>query len=164
MTLSKKNLWLEEDQQGVLQVRYRVKRSLYEADSEFQHIDILETEGFGRMLVNDGTVMLSERDERVYHEMITHVPLFVASRVRRVLVIGGGDGGTVREVLRHPGVEHCRLVEIDPLVVEGCKKHLPQTAAALDDPRVEVAIENGVAYVSGTDDRFDVVIVVKNQR
>jgi spermidine synthase len=111
------------------------------------------------MLFNDGVAMLSERDEFVYHEMISHVPLFVHPAAERVLVIGGGDGGTVREVLRHPSVRHCRLVEIDGMVVESCKEHLPVTAAALDDPRVEVSIADGVKFVAETDQRYDLVIV-----
>ena len=153
------NLWVEEDQQGVVCTRYRVTKTLFEATSRFQHIAVVETAGLGRMLINDGDIMLSERDEFVYHEMIAHVPLFARSGVERVLVIGGGDGGTVREVLRHPGVRYCRLVEIDATVIDACKAHLPQTAVALDDPRVEIAIEDGVNYVARTQDRYDVVIV-----
>jgi len=153
------NLWVEEDLQGVLCTRYRVKKTLFEATSRFQHIAIVETAGLGRMLLNDGDVMLSERDEFVYHEMIAHVPLFACRGVERVLVVGGGDGGSVREVLRHPGVSYCRLVEIDAMVVDACRAHLPQTAAALDDPRVEIAIEDGVAYAARTPDRYDLVIV-----
>ena len=153
------DLWVEEDLQGIVRTRYRVTKTIFEATSRFQQIAIVETAGLGRMLINDGDVMLSERDEFVYHEMIAHVPLFVRPAAERVLVIGGGDGGTVREVLRHSGVRYCRLVEIDETVVEACKAHMPQTAAALDDPRVEIAIEDGVDYVSRTKDRFDLVIV-----
>lgn len=153
------SLWVEEVLQGVICTRYRVTKTLFEATSQFQHIAIVETAGLGRMLINDGDIMLSERDEFVYHEMITHVPLFARPAAERVLVVGGGDGGTVREVLRHPRVRYCRLVEIDATVVEACKIHLPQTAAALGDPRVEVAIEDGVAYVARTQDRYDLVIV-----
>ena len=152
-------LWVEENHQTVLGLRYRVKRSLFSGESRFQRIDIVETAGFGRMLFNDSVAMLSERDEFVYHEMISHVPLFVQPAVERVLVIGGGDGGTVREVLRHLVVSHCRLVEIDALVVEGCRRHLPWTAAALDDPRVEVTIADGVEFVARTGERYDLVIV-----
>lgn len=154
--------WVEEDQQGVLRVRYRAKRTLFSAKSEYQQVDIVETPGFGRMLFTDGSAMLSERDERVYHEMIAHVPLFARPGIRRVLVIGGGDGGTVREVLRHPGIEICRLVEIDETVVEACRRHLPQTAAALDDPRVDVRIEDGLTHVERGDECYDLVLVDSN--
>jgi len=153
------DLWVGEQFQDTLQMRFRVRRTLYGAESEFQRIDVVETEGHGRMLFNDGKAMLSERDEFVYHEMIAHVPLFVLPAARRVLVIGGGDGGTVREVLRHPGIEYVRLVEIDAAVVEACRRHIPLTAAALDDPRVEVALEDGVAYVARTKERYDLVLV-----
>ena len=91
--------WVEEDQHEVLRMRYRMVRSLHAAESALQRVEILESAGFGRMLVNDGTVMLSERDERIYHEMIVHVPMFVSPSAKRVLVIGGGDGGTARELL-----------------------------------------------------------------
>ncbi|MCP3980708.1 MAG: polyamine aminopropyltransferase [bacterium] len=153
------SLWAEERHDAGLDLRYRVRRTLFSEESEFQRIDIVESEGYGKMLFNDGVVMISERDEFVYHEMIVHPALFVHPCVKRALVIGGGDGGTVREILRHPSVEHCRLVEIDPAVVEGCKKHIPQTSAALADPRVEVSIADGVAFVAETDERYDLVIV-----
>lgn len=152
-------LWAEEQHQDVLELRYRIRRRLYSGRSEYQRVDIVESEGFGRMLFNDGIVMTSERDEFVYHEMICHVPLFVHPAVRRVLVIGGGDGGTVRELLRHSYVEHCRLVEIDPLVLEGCREHLPGAAAAFDDPRVEVTVADGLRFVAETEERYDLVLV-----
>jgi len=153
------DIWVEEIHQDILGMRYRVKKTLFSGESDFQRIDIVETEGFGRMLFNDSVAMISERDERVYHEMISHVALFTAPWIKRVLVIGGGDGGTVREIIRHPSVESLRLVEIDPLVVEGCKRHIPQTAAALDDPKVEVSIADGVKFVAETDERYDLVVV-----
>ena len=152
-------VWAEEIHQEILRLGYRVTRTLFSGESDFQQIQVVETEGFGRMLFNDGVVMISERDEWVYHEMIAHVPMFVHPSVERVLVIGGGDGGTVRELLRHPGVRHVRLVEIDPLVLQACREHIPQTAAALDDPRVEVTVEDGVAFVASTDERYDLVLV-----
>jgi len=153
------DLWVEERHEDFLTQRYRVTRTLFSGESEFQRIDIVETAGHGRMLFIDGLAMISERDEFVYHDMIAHVPLFVHPAPRRVLVIGGGDGGTMREVIRHPQVEHGRLVEIDPVVVKSCREHLPQTAAALDDPRVEVTIGDGVKFVSETTERYDVVLV-----
>jgi spermidine synthase len=155
----KLQVWVEEHHEDILTMRYRVERTLFSGESDFQHIDIVETSGFGKMLFNDSTAMISERDEFIYHEMISHVPLFVHPGAERVLVIGGGDGGTVREVLKHPAVSHCRLVEIDPLVVEGCRKHIPVTAAALDDPRAQVTIGDGVEFVAVTEERYDLVVV-----
>lgn len=153
------DLWVEERQQEILGIRYRVSRTLYSAESPFQRIAIVETPGFGRMLFNDGVVMVSERDEFIYHEMIAHVPMFVHPGVERVLVIGGGDGGTVREVIRHASVQHVRLVEIDPCVLEGCREHLRQMSCAFDDPRVEVTVADGVQFVAETEEQFDLVIV-----
>jgi len=150
---------MEEKHRDIVAIRYRVKRTLFSGKSPYQQIDVLETEGFGRMLLNDGLVMISERDEFVYHEMIAHVPLFVHPDPQRVLVIGGGDGGTVREVLKHPSVKECKLVEIDAMVIDACREFIPSTAAALDDPRATVIVDDGVKFVAETDERFDLVIV-----
>jgi spermidine synthase len=155
----KLDLWVEEQHQDILTTRYRTRRTLFSGESDFQQIDIVETAGFGRMLLNDSVVMVSERDEFVYHEMIAHVPMFVHPGVERALVIGGGDGGTVRELLRHPGVRHCRLVEIDPLVIDGCREHLPTMSAALDDPRVEVSVADGVEFVARTEETYDLIVI-----
>jgi spermidine synthase len=152
-------LWAEELHQEHLGLRYKVRRTLFSGESDYQQIDVVETEGFGRMLFNDSIAMVSERDEWVYHEMIAHVPMFVHPGAKRVLVIGGGDGGTVRELLRHPSVETVRLVEIDPLVLEACREHLPVMSEALDDPRVTVTIKDGVEFAKATDERYDLVIV-----
>ncbi|MFA6029006.1 MAG: polyamine aminopropyltransferase [Elusimicrobiota bacterium] len=152
------DLWVTERHRAGVQLGFRAKGVLFSGRSRFQDVAIVET-ALGRMLLNDGLVMLSEADEAVYHEMIAHVPLFTHPAPRRVLVIGGGDGGTVREVLRHPGVERCVLVEIDRLVIDACRRHLPQTAAALDDRRAQVVIGDGVRYVARTRERFDAVIV-----
>ena len=113
----------------------RVERQLYSGQSEFQRIDVFESPEFGRFLTLDGYMMLTERDEFIYHEMITHVPLAVHPKVKRVLVIGAGDGGVIRELVRYPEIEDIDLVEIDELVVEVCRKYLPQTACRLDDPQ-----------------------------
>jgi spermidine synthase len=151
--------WAGELHRQTMILRFKVKERLFAGRSPYQRVEIVETESFGRVLLNDDVVMLSERDEFVYHEMIAHVPLFVHAGAERVLVVGGGDGGTVREVLRHPGVRHCRLVEIDGMVVDACRQHIPQTAAALDDPRCEVTIGDGVEFVARTDERYDLVLV-----
>jgi spermidine synthase len=153
------DLWVEERHREIMATRFRVHNVLVRAQTPFQQVEIVDTAGHGRMLLNDGLVMLSERDEFVYHDMIAHVPLFVHPNPRRVLIIGGGDGGTAREVLRHSEVERCLLVEIDKAVVDGCKEHIPQTAACLHEDRVEVLIDDGVRFVKETDERFDVVLV-----
>jgi spermidine synthase len=151
--------WADEEYLGIVRTGFRLKRRLFKGKSAFQTVEVVETAGHGKLLLIDGMTMVSERDEFVYHEMIAHVPLFLHPKPRRVLVIGGGDGGTVREVLRHAGVERCVLVEIDGLVVEACRQYIPKTAAKLSDRRSAVRIEDGVKFVRETKDRFDVVIV-----
>jgi spermidine synthase len=153
------DLWVEEKVQDVYGMRFKVERVLFSGKSEFQSVDVVETTGHGKMLLNDGLVMLTERDEHVYHEMIVHVPMFTHPNPKTVLVIGGGDGGTAREVLRHPGVERVVMVEIDKMVVDACLEHIPQTSACLSDKRLELRFEDGVAYVNQTKEKFDVVIV-----
>jgi spermidine synthase len=139
--------------------RLGLKEKLFEGQSKFQKVEIFDSEHHGRVLLNDGCFMLCERDERVYHEMMAHVPLQVHDRAKRVLIVGGGDGGTAREVLRHPGVEECVMVEIDRLVVDACREYIPQTASALDDPRLRLHIEDGVAYMRNSSEIFDVILI-----
>lgn len=155
----KSELWIEDRHRDVHSMGFRVVGVVFSGTSPFQHVEILETAGMGRMLLNDGIIMITERDEFVYHEMMAHVPLFTHPSPRRVLVVGGGDGGTVREVLRHPAVERCRMVEIDAMVVEACREHIPSTAGSLDDPRVDLTIGDAVAFVGETEERYDVVLV-----
>jgi len=156
------DLWIEEKFEDYLGLRLKVEKTLFSGKSAFQQVDVVETRGHGRVLLNDGLIMVSERDEFAYHDMITHVPLFTHPAPKRVLVIGGGDGGTAREVIRHPEVETCIMVEIDAMVVDACKEHIPQTSSALSDPRIELIIDDGVAYMANAaknDVKFDVIIV-----
>ncbi len=137
----------------------RVTGILHRERSPYQEIVVYETDQFGRMLVLDDVVMTSEADEFVYHEMMAHVPLVTHPSPRRVLVIGGGDGGVVREALKHPSVEEVRLVEIDQRVIEVCRRHLPGIASGFDDPRVRVTIGDGIEFVKGVRGEYDVIIV-----
>ncbi len=155
----KSELWVEEKLEDFAGFRFKVERTLFSGVSEFQSVDIVETKGHGKMLLNDGLVMLTERDEFVYHDMITHVPLFTHPNPRKVLIIGGGDGGTAREVLRHKNIEKCVMVEIDQMVVDACRQFIPQTAACLTDPRLELRIEDGIKYAKETKEKFDVILV-----
>jgi spermidine synthase len=137
-----------------------VKKSIYHGESEFQTLDILDTFEFGRIFLLDGVVMLTERDEFVYHEMLTHVPLNTHPCPEKVLVIGGGDGGTVREVLKHPQVKEITLVEIDRMVVEVALEHLPGISEGLRDPRTKVVYGNGARFVADTaPGSYDVILV-----
>ena len=141
------NLWFSEQHTPNVKLSIRVDRQLYSGRSEFQRIDVFDSPEFGRFLTLDGYMMLTEKDEFIYHEMITHVPMAVHPHVRKVLVIGAGDGGVVRELTRYPEIEQIDLVEIDQLVVEVCRKYLPQTACRLDDPRVQIHYEDGLKFV-----------------
>ncbi len=137
----------------------RINEVLYQGASDFQKIMVFQTERLGRMLVLDGTTMLTEFDEFSYHEMITHVPLLIHPKPSRVLVIGGGDGGVVREALKHPEVELVHLCEIDRGVVDVCRQYLPSLASSLDDPRVEIFYEDGAKFVMERPRSYEVIIV-----
>jgi spermidine synthase len=137
----------------------KIKGVLYHGRSAFQEIAVLDTEKMGRLLVIDGVTMLTEYDEFAYHEMIAHVPLLVHPTPSRVLVIGGGDGGAVREVLKHPEVETVHLCEIDKGVVEVCREYFPMLASGLDDRRVKIFYEDGAKFVAAHPNAYDVIIV-----
>jgi spermidine synthase len=138
----------------------RIDQLLYDSESEHQRIQVFENARFGRVLTLDGIVQTTEGDEWIYHEMMAHVPILAHGEARRVLIVGGGDGGLAREVLRHPEVEHVTMVEIDPGVVTFSKKYLPSlSAGAFESPRLELVIADGAAYVAETEARFDVVLV-----
>lgn len=153
------DLWVEEKFEDFMGLRLKVEKVLFSGKSEFQTVDVVETKGHGKVLLNDGLIMVSERDEFAYHDMISHVPLFVHPNPKNVLVIGGGDGGTAREVIRHASVEKCTMVEIDGMVVDACKAHIPLTSSALDDPRINLIIGDGVEFVKNTDQKFDVILI-----
>ncbi|HVY57736.1 MAG TPA: polyamine aminopropyltransferase [Xanthobacteraceae bacterium] len=139
---------------------YAADKVLYETRTDHQHLVLFENEFFGRMLMLDGAVQVTTRDEFIYHEMMTHVPLFAHGRAREVLVVGGGDCGIAEEVLKHPSVQRLTQVEIDASVVDFAKEHFPEfTGPVLSDPRFELLIDDGMAFVARTDRRFDVVIV-----
>ena len=152
-------LWFTERHTPNAKFSIRVDRQLYSGQSEFQRIDVFDSKEFGRFLTLDGYMMMTEKDEFIYHEMITHVPMAVHPSVKNVLVIGAGDGGVVRELTGYPAIEKIDLVEIDPLVVEVCRKYLPQTACRLDDPRVEIHYQDGLKYIRSHEDEYDLIIV-----
>jgi spermidine synthase len=157
--LSGPDLWVRDTNHGSFSVAFKVRKTLFSCRSPYQQVDVVQTVDHGKLLLNDGVFMLTEYDEFIYHEMIAHVPLFVHPQPRKVLIIGGGDGGTVREVLKHESVERVVMVEIDEIVVQACREHLPSVSAALEDPRVKLLFDDGVRYVSETPERFDIVIV-----
>lgn len=138
---------------------FRIDEVLYEDKSEHQHLLIFQNEQFGRVMALDGIVQTTERDEFIYHEMLTHVPLIAHGNAQRVLIIGGGDGGILREVCRHATVSHITQVEIDQAVIDLAKTYLPaHSAGAYDDPRANIVIGDGFDFVQTTTERFDVII------
>ncbi|MCS6905800.1 MAG: polyamine aminopropyltransferase [Bacteroidia bacterium] len=155
-----RNIWFtERDETIALSLRH-TGEVLYRRQSPYQKVEIYDTLAYGKMLTLDGKVMTTEKDEYVYHEMITHVPLFTHPAPKKVLVIGGGDGGCVREVLKHSEIEKVVMVEIDELVIEASRIHLPHLASAFDNPKLELRIEDGIKYVANTlHPNFDIVIV-----
>ena len=155
-----KDIWFTERNENIaLSLRHEGKK-LYEANSDFQKVEVYETHAYGNMLTLDGMVMTTEKDEYVYHEMIAHVPLFTHPSPKRVLVIGGGDGGTVREILKNKNVEEVVMVEIDQLVIDASKEFLPSISCALESPKLSLRVEDGIKFVRETkDEAFDIVIV-----
>ena len=152
--------WVEETLHGGFRVRLKADRVLFDSETEHQQLIIFENSDYGRVMMLDGVVQLSTRDEFVYHEMMAHVPLFAHGKAKRVLIIGGGDGGVLREVLRHPEVKRATLCEIDRSVIDLCREHFPDVSAgAFDDPRTRVVIADGTKFVRETDNRFDVIMV-----
>jgi len=138
---------------------FDIERMLYQADSAFQSIHIFQNRLFGRVLTLDGVVQTTEADEHLYHEMLVHVPLFSLDTPAEILIIGGGDGGTAREVLKHP-VARVTMVEIDGAVIEACRTHMPGlSAGAFDDARLDLIVGDGIAYVQETDRRFDAILI-----
>ncbi len=159
MEEKKYNAWYEETFQGT-RLSLALEQMVYTGQSEFQKVEIFDTVRYGRVMTLDGVFMTSEKDEFLYHEMLTHPAMLTAIEPKRVLVIGGGDGGTVREVLRHPSVEKCVMIEIDELVVTACKEHLPSIGTAWEDPRLDVRFADGIDYVKNSEEeKYDVILL-----
>ena len=152
--------WIEETFHSHWRVALKADRVLHEVKTEHQHLVIFENATWGRVLMLDGVCQLTTSDEFVYHEMMAHVPLMATAKPKRVLIVGGGDGGVLREVLKHPSVIKATLCEIDRSVIDLSLEHLPEIAGtSFDDPRSDVVIADGLRYVGETQERFDVIIV-----
>ena len=152
-------LWFSEFHAPDVKHSIRVTRHLYSQKSDYQQIDIFETPEFGKVLALDGSVMLTERDEFIYDEMITHVPMSVHQNIKDILVIGAGDGGVVRELARYDRVRRIDLVEMDPQVVEACRVYLPENACRLDDSRVHIYFDNALRFIRRKSEEYDLIIV-----
>lgn len=152
-------LWYTENQTANVNFSMKVKEHLYSAQSDFQKIDILDTFEFGKVLVIDNWIMVTEKDEFIYHEMITHVALATNPNIKNILVIGAGDGGTVRELTRYNSIESIDMVEIDELVVRASQEHLQFTSNKLGDPRVNLYFEDGIKFIKGKENLYDLIII-----
>lgn len=152
-------LWYTEKQTPDFGITCKIKNTLHVEKTEFQDLALIETMQFGRMLVLDGMVQTTIKDEFVYHEMITHVPLNSHPNPKNVLVIGGGDGGAIREIVKHPLVEKATLVEIDRRVVDVSREYLPEISCGLDNPKVTVLFDDGIKHVQDNLDTYDVIMV-----
>jgi len=151
--------FFEKDPYAPIQYVYDVEKILHKSQSEFQEIMVIENPHFGKMLILDGVVQITERDELFYHEMLVHIAMHAHPNPKNVIVIGGGDGGTVREVLRHDSVEKVYFIEIDEEVINVSKTYFPSVACGVDDKRVEIKCMDGAEFVKGRDEDIDVVIV-----
>ena len=153
-------LWFTEEWTSEVRFGIKVKKHLFGEKSNFQQIDIFDSNEFGKFLTIDGIMMMNERDEFIYHEMIVHPALATNPHIKRVLVIGAGDGGTVRELTRYPSIEHIDMVEIDEVVTRAALEYLPLTASSLEDLRVNLIFEDGVKFTrDAKDDLYDLIIV-----
>ncbi|PSR23136.1 MAG: spermidine synthase [Sulfobacillus acidophilus] len=150
--------WFTEYQTDSLNLGFRIDEILLHEKSPFQDVLVVRTETYGRLLALDGAVQTTQGDEFVYHEMITHVPLFMMAAPKKVAVIGGGDGGSIREILKHASVQEAHLVEIDGRVVSAARQFFPEISCALDDPRAQVHLADGIEWVRQARD-YDLIIV-----
>lgn len=152
-------LWYSEYHTENVKFSIKVDRQLYSGRSEFQRIDVFESPEFGKFLTLDGIMMLTEKDEFIYHEMITHVPIAVHPNPEKVLVIGAGDGGVIRELTKYQSITHIDLVEIDKMVIEVCMKYLTHTSCRFDDPRLTIYYQDGMRFIRSRKNEYDVIIV-----
>jgi spermidine synthase len=152
-------LWYTEEHTKNVRFSLKVEKQLVSTQSDFQKIDLFETKEFGKVLTLDGCLMVTEKDEFIYHDMIIHVPMATNSNIKKVLVIGAGDGGSIRELTRYDTIERIDMVEIDAMVVEVCKKYLPLLSGKLSDPRVHIYYEDGLKFVRRSINEYDLIIV-----
>jgi spermidine synthase len=152
-------VWFTEDQTKDLRISVRVKEVLFSGQSPFQKVAVYDTVEFGRLLALDNIIQTNIRDEYVYHEMLTHVGLNTHPNPKKVLLIGGGDGGSVREIVKHDNVEKVVHVEIDQMVIDVAKKFFPELSVGFNDPRVEILVDDGVKHVKENKNTYDVIMV-----
>lgn len=152
-------LWYTEQHTPDVRFSIKVTNVLHTSHSGIQQIDVFDSKEFGRFLTLDGLMMVTEKDEFIYHDMMVHIPMAVKPDAKNILVIGAGDGGTIRELTRYPSIENIDMVEIDEEVVKVCRKYLQKTTVSLDDPRVNIYYEDGLRFVRNKIDEYDMILV-----
>jgi spermidine synthase len=153
------SIWFIEDQTPGYKLQWKVKEVLYQEQTKYQHLQVVELEDFGRTLILDGAIQITEKDEFIYNEMISHVSLITHPNPQKVLIIGGGDGGAAREVLKHKEVEEVHLVEIDNGVIDAITRFFPNLGRSFNEKRLELFVEDGLKFVSTKEGEYDVIIV-----
>ena len=151
-------IWFSDVQTDNVKLNIRLDKQLFSAISEYQRIDVFQSPAFGRFVALDGDVIFSEPDEFIYNEMVTHVPMAVHPHVKKVLIIGGGDGGVAREYTAYPEIEEIDVVEPDEQFVEVCREYFPEAAKGFEDPRVQVFHQDGLRFLRGRSDEYDIII------
>ena len=151
-------LWYSENHTENIKLSLKIREHIYSKQSKYQKIDIIDSFEFGKVLILDGVIMCSEFDEYIYHEMMVHIPM-AASYIQNVLIIGGGDGGILREIAKYSHIKNIDMVEIDSLVVEICKKYLPSIASDFDDSRLNLYYEDGIKFIRQKQNEYDLIIV-----
>ena len=151
-------IWFSDVQTDNVKLNIRLDKQLFSAISEYQRIDVFQSPAFGRFVALDGDVIFSEADEFIYNEMVTHVPMAVHPHVKKVLIIGGGDGGVAREYTAYPEIEEIDVVEPDEQFVEVCKEYFPEAAKGFEDSRVQVFYQDGLRFLRGRSDEYDIII------
>lgn len=152
-------LWFSEFHSKGVKLSIRIDKQLYSGKSDFQRIDVYDSEELGKFFTLDGYIMITEKDEFIYHDMIVHVPMATNPNIENVLVIGAGDGGTVRELVRYKSIKKIDMVEIDRMVVDVCREYFPDSTCGLDDPRVNLLFEDGLKFISDKVNEYDLIIV-----
>lgn len=150
--------WFTELHTDNVKLSARIEKQLFSGESEYQRIDVFDSEEFGRFISLDGEIVFSEKDEFIYDEMVTHVPMAVHPNVKDVLIIGGGDGGVAKELLQYPSIETIDVVETDEMFVDVCRQFFPEVACALDDERVSIYYGDGLRYLRNKKGKYDLII------
>ncbi len=153
------DLWYSEYHTKNVRFSIKILNQLFSKQSEYQKIAVFDSQEFGRFLTLDGVMMLTEKDEFIYHEMICHTAMAVNPSIKNILVIGAGDGGVARELAKYPQIENIDVVEIDEDVVKTCKEYLPQTACGFEDKRINIHYEDGLKFVRRIHNKYDLIIV-----